>query len=224
MRVLLAEDDSSLGQGLAAGLQKLGFTVDWVRDGVSAEQALATSERLDALILDLGLPRQDGLEVLRKLRDANNDIPVLVLTARDAIDDRITGLDQGADDYVIKPFDLMEVAARLRSITRRREGRSTTIIQHGEITVDPAARTVYRKDEIVPLGSNEYAVLETLLHNRGRILSRDQLEEALYGWEEGVESNAMEVYIHHLRKKLGKELIHTVRGVGYTIPKHKSDN
>lgn len=221
MRVLLAEDDPLLGEGLSIGLQKLGHTVDWVRDGVAAEQALATTEHLDALILDLGLPRQDGLEVLRKLRSANSDLPVLVLTARDTVDDRVTGLDQGADDYVIKPFDLMEVAARLRSITRRRDGRATAVIQHGELSVDPAARTVYRNDEVVSLGSNEYAVLETLLNNRGRILSRDQLEEALYGWEEGVESNAMEVYIHHLRKKLGKELIQTVRGVGYTIPKPK---
>ncbi len=223
MRVLLAEDDQLLGDGLAAGLQKLGFTVDWVRDGVAAEQALATIERLDALILDLGLPRQDGLEVLRKLRAANNDIPVLVLTARDAVDDRIAGLDQGADDYVVKPFDLMEVAARLRSITRRREGRAIAVIQHGELSVDPAARTVYQNGELVSLGSNEYAVLETLLNNRGRILSRDQLEGALYGWEDGVESNAMEVYIHHLRKKFGKELIRTIRGVGYTIPKYKSN-
>ncbi len=222
MRVLLAEDDPLLGKGLTAGLQKLGHTVDWVRDGVAAEQALAT-EHLDALILDLGLPRQDGLEVLRKLRSSKSDLPVLVLTARDTVDDRITGLDEGADDYVIKPFDLMEVAARLRSITRRREGRATALIQHGEVTVDPAARTVYLNDEVVLLGSNEYAVLEALLNHRGQILSRDQLEEALYGWDEGVESNALEVYIHHLRKKLGKELIRTVRGVGYTIPKPKEN-
>lgn len=223
MRVLLAEDDQLLGDGLSTGLQKLGYTVDWVRDGVAAEQALAT-EHLDALILDLGLPRQDGLEVLRKLREANNDLPVLVLTARDTVQDRITGLDQGADDYLIKPFDLMEVAARLRSITRRREGRAAAVIQHGELNVDPAARSVYLKGEIVSLGSHEFAVLEALLNNRGRVLSREQLEEVLYGWEEGVESNAMEVYIHHLRKKLGKELIHTVRGVGYTIHKYKADS
>jgi DNA-binding response OmpR family regulator len=165
------------------------------------------------------LPRQDGLDVLRKLRDSKSDLPVLVLTARDTVEDRITGLDQGADDYVIKPFDLMEVAARLRSITRRREGRASAVIKHGELVVDPAARTVTLKDEIVSLGSHEFAVLEALLTNCGRVLSREQLEEALYGWEDGVESNAMEVYIHHLRKKLGKELIHTVRGVGYTISK-----
>lgn len=222
MRVLLAEDDPLLGEGLSTGLQKLGHTVDWVRDGLAAEQALAT-EHLDALILDLGLPRQDGLQVLRKLRSSNNDLPVLVLTARDTVEDRITGLDQGADDYVIKPFDLMEVAARLRSITRRREGRASAVLQHGNLMVDPAARTVSRDGLDIPLGSNEYAVLEALLNHRGRILSREQLEEALYGWEEGVESNAMEVYIHHLRKKLGKDLIRTVRGVGYTIPKEKAE-
>jgi DNA-binding response OmpR family regulator len=220
MRVLLAEDDQLLGEGLSTGLQKLGYTVDWVRDGVAAEQAMVT-EHLDAMILDLGLPRQDGLDVLRKLRESNSDLPVLVLTARDSVDDRITGLDHGADDYVIKPFDLMEVAARLRSITRRREGRASAVIQHGNLTVDPAARTVYLNDEVVSLGSHEYAVLEALLNSCGRVLSREQLEETLYGWEDGVESNAMEVYIHHLRKKLGKDLIHTVRGVGYTIPKYK---
>lgn len=220
MRVLLAEDDQLLGEGISTGLQKLGYTVDWVRDGVAAEQAMAT-EHLDALILDLGLPRQDGLEVLRKLRSSNNDLPVLVLTARDTVEDRITGLDHGADDYLIKPFDLMEVAARLRSITRRRAGRAAAVVEHGGLIVDPAARTVVQDGESITLGSSEFAVLEALLNNCGRVLSREQLEESLYGWEEGVESNAMEVYIHHLRKKLGKELIHTVRGVGYTIPKFK---
>jgi len=220
MRVLLAEDDQLLGEGLSTGLQKLGYTVDWVRDGVAAEQAMAT-EHLDALILDLGLPRQDGLEVLRKLRSSNNDLPVLVLTARDTVEDRITGLDHGADDYLIKPFDLMEVAARLRSITRRRAGRATAVVEHGGLIVDPAARTVVQDGESLALGNSEFAVLEALLNNCGRVLSREQLEESLYGWEEGVESNAMEVYIHHLRKKLGKELIQTVRGVGYTIPKFK---
>lgn len=220
MRVLLAEDDQLLGEGLSTGLQKLGYTVDWVRDGVAAEQAMAT-EHLDALILDLGLPRQDGLEVLRKLRSSNNDLPVLVLTARDTVEDRITGLDHGADDYLIKPFDLMEVAARLRSITRRRAGRAAAVVEHGGLIVDPAARTVVQDGESITLGSSEFAVLEALLNNCGRVLSREQLEESLYGWEEGVESNAMEVYIHHLRKKLGKELIQTVRGVGYTIPKFK---
>jgi DNA-binding response OmpR family regulator len=222
MRILLAEDDPLLGEGLSSGLRQLGYTVDWVQDGIAAEQALNT-EDVDALVLDLGLPRQDGLTLLRKLRQSDRNLPVLVLTARDTVDDRITGLDQGADDYVIKPFDLMEVAARLRAITRRREGRANPVIQYGELVVDPAARTVTLRGKPVTVSGNEFSVLEALLSNAGRILSREQLEETLYGWDEGVESNAMEVYIHHLRKKLGKELIRTVRGVGYTIPKHVLD-
>lgn len=219
MRILLAEDDPLLGEGLSSGLRQLGYTVDWVRDGIAAEQAMM-AEGLDALVLDLGLPRQDGLTLLRKLRQSDRDLPVLVLTARDTVDDRITGLDQGADDYVVKPFDLMEVAARLRAIMRRREGRAHPVIRYGELVVDPAARTVTLRGEPVNISGNEFSVLESLLSHAGRILSREQLEETLYGWDEGVESNAMEVYIHHLRKKLGKELIQTVRGVGYTIPKH----
>jgi DNA-binding response OmpR family regulator len=222
MRILLAEDDPLLGEGLSSGLRQLGYTVDWVRDGIAAEQALTTAD-VDALVLDLGLSRQDGLTLLRKLRQSDRNLPVLVLTARDTVDDRIAGLDQGADDYVVKPFDLMEVAARLRAITRRREGRANPVIQYGELVVDPAARTVTLRGEPVNISGNEFSVLEALLNNAGRILSREQLEESLYGWDEGVESNAMEVYIHHLRKKLGKELIRTVRGVGYTIPKHVLD-
>jgi DNA-binding response OmpR family regulator len=223
MRVLLAEDDQLLGEGLSAGLQKLGYTVDWVRDGIAAEQAMRT-EHLDVLILDLGLPRQSGLEILRKLRASNNDLPVLILTARDSLEERVAGLDLGADDYMVKPFDLMELAARLRSITRRRTGRATPIIHYGELTLDPAARTVIQNGENVTLGSSEFVVLEALLNGCGRVFTREQLEEALYGWEDGVKSNAMEVYIHYLRKKLGKELIRTVRGVGYTIPKLMVDD
>lgn len=220
MRILLAEDDPLLGEGLSTGLRRLGHTVDWVQDGVAAERAMV-AEGLDALVLDLGLPQQDGLSVLRKLRQSKLDLPVLVLTARDTVDDRITGLDQGADDYLIKPFDLMEVAARLRAITRRREGRSNPIIQHGDLVVDPAARSVTLRGDPITLVSNEFSVLEALLSHAGRVLSREQLEESIYGWGEGVESNTMEVYIHHLRKKLGKKLIQTVRGVGYTIHKLK---
>lgn len=218
MRILLAEDDRYLGEGLTLGLRQLGHTVDWVMDGMAAEQALAT-ENLDALILDLGLPRQDGLHVLQKLRKQDMDLPVLVLTARDTVDNRIEGLDLGADDYVVKPFDLLEVNARLRAITRRREGRSTPVIVHGDLVLDPAAHSLTKAGNEIMLGASEFAVLETLLTNQGRILSRQVLEETLYGWDEGVESNAVEVYIHHLRKKLGKELIRTVRGVGYTIQK-----
>ncbi|MEW8028038.1 MAG: response regulator [Candidatus Thiodiazotropha sp.] len=218
MRILLAEDDKYLGEGLTLGLKQLGHTVDWVMDGLAAEQALLT-ENLDALILDLGLPRQDGLHVLKKLRKQGKDLPVLVLTARDAVEQRVEGLDLGADDYVVKPFDLLEVNARLRAITRRREGRSATVITYGDLVLDPAAHTLTRAGEEIMLGASEFAVLESLLTHQGRILSRQVLEETLYGWDEGVESNAVEVYIHHLRKKLGKDLIRTIRGVGYTIQK-----
>ncbi|MES9973490.1 response regulator [Candidatus Thiodiazotropha sp. LNASS1] len=218
MRILLAEDDRYLGEGLALGLKQLGHTVDWVKDGMAAEQALST-ENLDAVILDLGLPRQDGLHVLQKLRKQGKDLPVLVLTARDAVEQRIEGLDSGADDYVVKPFDLLEVNARLRAITRRREGRSASVITYGDLVLNPAARSLTKAGEEIMLGASEFAVLESLLTHQGRILSRQVLEEALYGWDEGVESNAVEVYIHHLRKKLGKDLIRTVRGVGYTIQK-----
>jgi DNA-binding response OmpR family regulator len=216
MRILLAEDDRQLGEGLVLGLKELGHTVDWVQDGESARQALVC-ESLDALILDLGLPQVDGLTILKQLRKEERDLPVLVLTARDTTEARIEGLDLGADDYVVKPFDLMEVDARLRAITRRRAGRAAPIIEHGSLTLDPAAREVTLDGRPVTLSSYEYAVLETLVTHAGRILSRRFLEESLYGWDEGVESNALEVYIHHLRKKLGKKLIRTVRGIGYSI-------
>jgi DNA-binding response OmpR family regulator len=216
MRILLAEDDRQLGEGLTLGLKELGHTVDWVQDGAAAQQALA-SESLDALILDLGLPQVDGLTILKQLRKSERNLPVLVLTARDTIESRIEGLDLGADDYVVKPFDLMEVDARLRAITRRREGRAAPVIEHGALTLNPASREVTLEGEPVSLSSYEYAILETLVSHAGRILSRQFLEESLYGWDEGVESNAIEVYIHHLRKKLGKTLIRTVRGVGYSI-------
>jgi DNA-binding response OmpR family regulator len=218
MRILLAEDDPQLGEGLSLGLRELGHTVDWVRDGLSAQQATDT-ENLDALILDLGLPGKDGLEVLKHIRSGEKSLPVLVLTARDSVENRIEGLDLGADDYVVKPFDLLEVDARLRAISRRREGRADPQIVYGDLILNPATREVTKAGEPVILGSHEFAILESLLNNTGRILSRRSLEENLYGWDEGVESNAVEVYIHHLRKKLDKSLIRTVRGVGYTISK-----
>jgi DNA-binding response OmpR family regulator len=218
MRILLAEDDPHLGEGLSLGLRELGHTVDWVRDGLSAQQATDT-ENLDALILDLGLPGKDGLEVLKHIRSGEKSLPVLVLTARDSVENRIEGLDLGADDYVVKPFDLLEVDARLRAISRRSEGRAEPQIVYGDLTLNPATREVTKAGEPVTLGSHEFAILESLLNNTGRILSRRSLEENLYGWDEGVESNAVEVYIHHLRKKLDKSLIRTVRGVGYTISK-----
>jgi DNA-binding response OmpR family regulator len=216
MRILLAEDDRQLGEGLVLGLKELGHTVDWVQDGLAVQQAL-DSESLDALILDLGLPLIDGLTLLKQLRKNQRDLPVLVLTARDTIESRIEGLDLGADDYVVKPFDLMELDARLRAITRRREGRAAPIIEHGELTLNPASREVTLAGSPITLSTYEYAVLEILVTHAGRILSRQFLEESLYGWDEGVESNAIEVYIHHLRKKLGKSFIRTVRGVGYSV-------
>lgn len=223
MRILLAEDDPLLGEGLSMGLRQMGHTVDWVGDGLSAEHALE-GEALDALILDLGLPNRDGMTVLRKLRRAGSNLPVLILTARDAVDDRIAGLDSGADDYVLKPFDLLELSARLRAITRRREGRANPHVELGPLALDPASRSATLNGRPIALSNHEYSVLEALLANAGRILSRGQLESSLYGWEEGAESNALEVHIHHLRKKLGKTLIKTARGVGYIVPKEWNGN
>lgn len=218
MRILLVEDDPLLGDGLAVGLEQMGYTVDWIQDGNQAEAALGDPS-LDLAILDISLPGQDGLTLLRKLRQQQNPIPVLLLTARDSLDDRVLGLDSGADDYLSKPFDLEELAARLRALSRRRSGRGTPLLRHGPITLDPAGRTVHLDNKPVTCTSREYAILEALLQNSGQVLTRQRLEEALYGWDDGVESNAIEVYIHHLRKKLGRSTIETVRGVGYKIPK-----
>lgn len=216
MRILLVEDDRLLGDGVQAGLTGSGFTVDWVRDGDAALAALAT-ESFVAVLLDLGLPKRDGLSVLTSLRSAGNPVPVLVLTARDQVVDKIRGLDLGADDYVIKPFDLDELAARLRALVRRSQGRADASLRHGELVLDPAARTVKLKGEPVTLTGKEFDLLRMLLDAAGRVLTRRVLEEQLYAWGEAVESNALEVHIHHLRRKLGSELIRTVRGVGYLV-------
>jgi two-component system OmpR family response regulator/two-component system response regulator QseB len=216
MRILLVEDDRLLGDGVQAGLTGSGFTVDWVRDGDAALAALAT-ESFVAVLLDLGLPKRDGLSVLTSLRSAGNPVPVLVLTARDQVADKIRGLDLGADDYVIKPFDLDELAARLRALVRRSQGRADASLRHGELVLDPAARTVKLKGEPVTLTGKEFDLLRMLLDAAGRVLTRRVLEEQLYAWGEAVESNALEVHIHHLRRKLGSELIRTVRGVGYLV-------
>ena len=205
-----------IGEAVREGLRRQGFVVDWVRDGVAAEQALLT-EDYDACLLDLGLPRKAGLDVLRRLRERGSTLPVLVLTARDAITDRVDGLDAGADDYVVKPFDLAELAARIRAVTRRKGGRAQAAIEHGEITLDPATREVRRNGELVALSPREFALLQALLEHPGRILSRAQLEERLYGWGEEVESNVVEVHLHTLRRKLGADFIRNVRGVGYRI-------
>lgn len=216
MRVLLIEDDPLLGSGIREGLLQVGYTVDWLVDGEMAEQALR-NELFDLVVLDLGLPRRDGIDVLRQLRERGNPTPVLVLTARDTVEDRVRGLDTGADDYLVKPFDLDELCARLRALQRRRAGRPEPIIRHGALTLDPAAREVRLAGDPVSLSSREYTVLLLLLENAGRVLTRARLEEALYGWESSVESNSLEVFVHHLRKKLGPELIKTVRGIGYMI-------
>jgi DNA-binding response OmpR family regulator len=196
----------------------MGYTVDWLRDGTQAAHALVDDEP-DLLVLDLGLPGRDGLQVLRGLRAAGSGLPVLILTARDTVDDRIAGLDSGADDYLVKPFDLGELSARLRAIARRRGGRATPGISHGALHFDPATRIVTIEGRAVTLSAKAVAILEALLDRPGVPLSRERLEQILYGWGEGVESNAVEVHVHHLRRKLGKDLIRTIRGIGYMIPK-----
>ncbi len=214
MRILLVEDDRMLGDGLAAGLGQAGYAVDWLRDGEAAVAALST-ETFAAVVLDLGLPKRDGLSVLQWLRGRQDATPVLILSARDQLEDRVRGLDLGADDYVLKPFDLDEIAARLRALLRRAHGRPGPLISLGEIELNPAARTVTRAGQTLELTPREFDLLHLLLENADRVLTRRTLEEQLYTWNEAVDSNALEVHIHHLRKKLGNDLIRTVRGVGY---------
>jgi len=216
MRILLAEDDPMLGDGLRAGLRQQGFQVDWVRDGEAAERELASGVYA-AGVLDLGLPRKDGMDVLQALRARWVATPVLVLTARDAVPDRIRGLDLGADDYVVKPVDLHELGARLRSLVRRAHGQMQDSLRCGALLLEPAARQVSLDGEVVALSTREFDLLHVLMRNAGRVMSREQLEEQLYSWGHEVESNAIEVHIHHLRRKLQPELIQTVRGVGYTV-------
>lgn len=220
MRLLLIEDDALIGDGIQAGLNQVGYAIDWVQDAEAGEHALSI-EHYEGLILDLGLPQQDGLKLLQKLRNTGNKMPVLILTARDSIHDKICGLDMGADDYMIKPFDLEELAARLRAILRRAQGRATPCLEYAQLRLDPAAKILTLDGEPVFLSHKELLILQTLLENVGKILSRNCLEESLYGWDDMIESNAVEVHIHHLRKKLGKNLIRTVRGIGYMIPKLK---
>lgn len=216
MRILLAEDDPLLGDGLRAGLRQLGFQVDWVRDGQAAERELR-AEPYAAAVLDLGLPLKDGLEVLASVRQQGLSTPVLVLTARDAIPDRIRGLDLGADDYVIKPVDLHELAARLRALVRRAHGQPQDCLQAQGVTLEPASRQVTLDGQPVSLSTREFDLLHALMLNAGRVLSREQLEQHLYSWGHEVDSNAIEVHIHHLRRKLRPDLIQTLRGVGYTL-------
>ena len=222
MRVLVIEDDALLGDAIQAGLKQAGYAVDWMKDGVSADQALGT-EPYAAAVLDLGLPRMSGLEVLRRLRSRDIPIPVLILTAMDTVDARIKGLDAGADDYLVKPFDMGELAARLRALIRRSSGKATPALQVGEVALDPAAHRVIYRNQPIELTAKEFTVLHALMLNAGRVLSRPQLEEQLYAWGDEVESNAVEVHIHHLRRKLFPELIATIRGVGYLIQANNHD-
>ena len=218
MRLLLVEDDTMIGESVLDLLRAEHYAVDWVKDGETAETALRT-QTYDLLLLDLGLPRRDGLSVLRSLRSRKDRMPVLIATARDSIQQRIEGLNAGADDYVLKPYDLDELLARIRALVRRAAGRAEPVYEHMGVSIDPATREVMVGDQPVVLSAREWAVLEPLLARPGMVLSRAQLEQKLYSWKDEVSSNAVEVYIHGLRKKLGAELILNVRGVGYMVPK-----
>lgn len=218
MRILLVEDDPQLGDGLTVGLRQAGFAVDWLKDGISADQALQ-SEIFDFVVLDLGLPRLSGMEVLSRARSRGQTMPILILTARDATGDKVSGLDSGADDFLVKPIDLDELTARIRALTRRSAGRAAPLLLHGDLALDPAAHSVTLAGVTVELSSREFSLLQMLLENAGRVLTRTQIEQSIYGWRDEPDSNALEVHIHHLRKKLGADLIRTLRGVGYTIAK-----
>jgi two-component system, OmpR family, response regulator QseB len=216
MRLLLVEDDPMIGDAIRAGLKREGFTVDWVRSAEAGREALG-SEPYELALLDLGLPGGDGLTLLKALRARGSDIPVLIITARDAVADRVAGLDAGGDDYLVKPFDLEELAARIRALLRRKSGRPAPQLEHLGVMLDPAAHRVTQDGNEVALSPREFALLQLLLERPGAILSRAQLEQRLYGWGEEVESNAVEVHIHGLRRKLGAPFILTVRGVGYRV-------
>lgn len=222
MRILLVEDDELLGDGLRTGLVQYGYTVDWLKDGLTADQALKT-ENFDVVVLDLGLPKMIGITVLQNIRSRGQTTPVIILTARESIEDRVKGLDAGADDYLTKPFDLDELCARLRALQRRSATRAEPTIIHEGIVLDPAAHTVKLHGEFVSVSRREFALLFKLLENAGRVLSREHLAQSLYGWGEDVDSNALEVHIHNLRKKFGQDFIHTIRGIGYMIDKSKEE-
>ena len=229
MRILVVEDDVGIADGLQANLQQRGYAVDWC-DTVAHAWAALQAEPFDAVLLDLGLPDGDGGTLLQRLRHASAapgglpapDTPVLIMTARDEVQQRIAGLDLGADEYLVKPFDVDELEARLRALMGRAAGRSHPVIRHGVLEIDPAAHTVPQAGVPVELSPREFAVLLVLLESRGRVQSRQQLEARLYNWQDAIESNALEVHIHHLRRKLGSTLIHTMRGVGYFIPRDEA--
>jgi two-component system, OmpR family, response regulator len=218
MRLLLVEDDAMIGEAVLDALREEHYAVDWVRDGAMADTALRTGS-YDLVLLDLGLPKRDGLEVLRALRARREIVPVLVATARDAVGDRIAGLDAGADDYVVKPYDTDELLARIRALIRRSAGRGEPVFSHKGVTLNPVTHEAMVNGTPVSLSAREWAVLEPMIARPGAVFSRSQLEEKLYGWKDDISSNAVEVYVHGLRKKLGSELIQTVRGLGYVVPR-----
>jgi two-component system response regulator QseB len=216
MRILLIEDDGMIGTALRSGLVNAGFTVDWVTDGRAAELALGM-DVYDLVVLDLGLPHKDGMAILAQLRSRGSSLPVLIASARDTVPDRIAGLECGADDYVLKPFDLDELVARVRALLRRHAGSGSPILRFGRLTLDPARRLVTRDGLEVDLSVREFAILEALMQRPGSVLSRERLEDTVYGWGDEVGSNAIEVHLHHLRKKIGAATIRNVRGVGYRV-------
>jgi two-component system response regulator QseB len=221
MRLLLVEDDELLGDAVKAGLTQFGYVVDWLKDGESARAAVK-SESFELIILDLGLPKLSGLAFLQTIRQDGNATPVIILTARETVKDRIKGLDCGADDYMTKPFDLNELSARVRALVRRSQGRADSVLQYRNVTLDPAAHSVYLDDVLVNVPRREFALLQKLLENNGQVLSREQLMQSIYGWDEDVDSNALEVHIHNLRKKLNANYIRTIRGIGYMAEKIES--
>jgi two-component system OmpR family response regulator len=218
MRILLAEDDPMIGDAVCVALKDAAYAVDWVRDGAAASDALDHAEH-QAVLLDLGLPRRGGFEVLSRLRARGSRVPVIVITARDAVEDRVKGLDLGADDYLLKPFDLQELLARLRAVIRRQGGQAATVLSNGIVTLDPATREAHRGEVAHLLSAREFSLLHALLLRPGAILARAELEERIYGWNEEVESNAVEFLIHGVRKKLGADSIRNVRGAGWMVDK-----
>ena len=218
MRVLLVEDDELLGDAVKTGLTQFGYLVDWLKDGETARAVIKT-ESFELIILDLGLPKLSGMNLLQSIRHDHNTTPVIILTARESVQDRIKGLDNGADDYITKPFDLNELSARIRALVRRSQGRADSVLQYRNITLDPAAHSVLMDDIPINVPRREFSLLQKLLENNGQVLSRDQLMQSIYGWDDDVDSNTLEVHIHNLRKKLNATFIRTIRGVGYMAEK-----
>ena len=222
MRLLLVEDDELLGDAVKTGLSQLDYVVDWLKDGEAARSALKT-ESFELIILDLGLPKLSGLNLLQSLRSNGNTTPIIILTARESVESRVKGLDCGADDYIIKPFDLNELSARIRALVRRSQGRAETTIQYRNVTLDPASHSVMVDNVVINVPRREFALLQKLLENSGNVLSREQLMQSVYGWDEDVDSNTLEVHIHNLRKKLNADYIRTIRGIGYMIDKNEDN-